>query len=79
LPFIAISGILAPDADVVLEHGIDAVFSILPRLCSMEEAERCTADNLHIASRNIAATLKIAISLHGPDNGQDFPHLILIE
>jgi glycerate kinase len=57
-PVIGIAGSLAQDVAVVHEHGIDAVFSILHRICTMEEAVRDTAENLRRVSRNIAATLK---------------------
>jgi glycerate kinase len=59
-PVIGIAGCLSSDAGVVHGHGIDAVFSVLNRACSVEEALTQAAANVRIASRNIAATLKLA-------------------
>ena len=58
-PVIGISGSLSTDVEVVHEHGIDAVFSILSRVCSLNEALSDAAVNIRAASRNIAATLKL--------------------
>ena len=57
---IAIAGCLGEDADKVHDHGIDAVFSVTPRPCSMEEALAGGADNLRRAARNIAATIRLS-------------------
>ncbi|WP_034992511.1 glycerate kinase [Beijerinckia mobilis] len=54
-PVIAIAGSLGADVDIVHGYGIDAVFSILYRICSLEEALAETATNLHRAARNIAS------------------------
>lgn len=62
-PVIAIAGSLATDAGVVHEHGIDAVFSVLSRVGSREEALAHAAANLRAASRNIAATLNVAFKI----------------
>lgn len=62
-PVIAIGGSLTKDVDVVFDHGIDAVFSVLYRICSLEEALADAADNLRKSARNIAATLKLAQTL----------------
>jgi glycerate kinase len=40
IPVVAIGGALADDAHEVLEYGIDAIFSILPRPMPLEEAMR---------------------------------------
>lgn len=40
LPVIGIAGCLSNDVDIVHEHGIDAVFSVVPRSVSLEEALR---------------------------------------
>ncbi len=57
---IAIAGCLGEDADKVHDHGIDAVFSVTPRPCSLEEALAGGADNLRRAARNIAATIRLS-------------------
>ena len=59
-PLIGIAGSLSTDVGVVHEHGIDAVFSILSRVGTMEDALMQAAANLRSASRNIASTLKMA-------------------
>jgi glycerate kinase len=58
-PVIGIAGCLSPDAGVVHEHGIDAVFSVLSQACSVEEALSHARENVRSASRNIAAALKV--------------------
>ncbi|MEG3135194.1 glycerate kinase [Rouxiella sp. T17] len=62
-PVIAIGGSLTKDVDVVFDHGIDAVFSVLYSICSLEDALANAADNLRKSARNIAATLKLAQTL----------------
>jgi glycerate kinase len=62
-PVIGIAGCLADDSVVVHEHGIDAVFSVLSQVCSVEEAMTYAAVNVHAASRNIAAALKLALEM----------------
>jgi glycerate 2-kinase len=62
-PVIGIAGCLASDAGVVHEYGIDAVFSVLSRAGSVEEALAHAGVNLRAASRNIAATLKLALEM----------------
>jgi glycerate kinase len=62
-PVIGIAGGLATDVVVVHEHGIDAVFSILSRVTTLEDAFAHAAANLRSSSRNIAATLKLAKTL----------------
>jgi glycerate kinase len=62
-PVIGIAGCLATDAGVVHKHGIDAVFSVLSQVSSVEEALTNAAGNVRAASRNIAATLKLALEI----------------
>jgi len=62
-PVIGIAGCLSTDVGVVHEHGIDAAFSVLSQVCTMEEAMVHAAANVRAASRNIAATLKVALEL----------------
>ena len=59
-PVVGIAGCLSHDAAVVHEHGIDAVFSVLSQICTVDEALKNAAVNVRTASRNIAATLKLA-------------------
>jgi glycerate kinase len=57
-PVIAIAGSVAEDAGVVHGHGIDAVFSVLGRVVSLEEAMAQAATNVRTIARNIAACFK---------------------
>nr|WP_246813653.1 glycerate kinase [Ferrimonas balearica] len=55
LPVIGLAGSLSDDVDVVHDHGIDAVFSILPRPMTLEEALVNARPFLRQAARNVAA------------------------
>ncbi|GGI72011.1 glycerate kinase [Shewanella gelidii] len=57
IPVIGIAGCLAEDCHVVFEHGIDAVFSVIPRSVSLAEAIEDAAINIESTARSIAATL----------------------
>jgi glycerate kinase len=58
-PVIAIAGSLTSDVGVVHQHGVDAVFSVLYRVCTLEDALENAGENVRMASRNIAATIAI--------------------
>ncbi len=58
-PVIGIAGSLATDVIVVHENGIDAVFSVLRRVGSINDALSLAAENLRRTSRNIASAIKI--------------------
>lgn len=58
-PVIAIAGSLGDDLATVQAQGFDAVFSVLRHPCSLEEALVDAALNLRLASRNVAAALRI--------------------
>ncbi|HKL48320.1 MAG TPA: glycerate kinase, partial [Desulfuromonadales bacterium] len=60
VPVIAFAGSLSPDADGVHHYGIDAVFSILSRPCSLEDALVEAGKNLRTTARNVAAVMKLA-------------------
>ncbi|STR68838.1 glycerate kinase [Raoultella ornithinolytica] len=62
---IGIAGSLARDVGVVHQYGIDAVFSVLTTITSLEEAFRGASDNIYRASRNVAATLQVGIVMEG--------------
>lgn len=57
-PVIGIAGSLTADVGVVHEHGLDAVFSVLFGICTLEEALANAAQNVRMTARNVAATLK---------------------
>lgn len=61
-PVIGIAGSLTDDVDVVYEHGLDAVFSVIYTICTLEQALDSAADNVFRAARNIAATLAIGMA-----------------
>jgi glycerate 2-kinase len=63
IPVIAIAGSLAPDADIVHDFGIDAVFSVLRKPCNLTEALAEAGHNVRSTSRNVAATIKLAKNL----------------
>lgn len=58
-PVIGIAGSLTADVGVVHNHGIDAVFSVIYTICSLEEALENAQQNVQMAARNIAAVLKV--------------------
>ncbi len=60
VPVIAIAGSLAPDADIVHDFGIDAVFSVLCRPCSLAEALSEAGNNVRSTAHNVAVTIKLA-------------------
>jgi len=64
-PVIGIAGSLTSDVGVVHQYGIDAVFSVLTGITTLEEAFRGAFDNIYRASRNIAATLQVGMLTEG--------------
>ncbi|WP_312924938.1 glycerate kinase [Atlantibacter hermannii] len=60
IPVIGIAGSLTTDVGVVYDHGLDAIFSVIPRICTLDEALENAADNLRMNARNIAAVMKLA-------------------
>lgn len=63
IPVIGIAGSLTADVGVVHQHGIDAVFSVLYRICSLDDALAHAGENVRMAARNIAAVMKMGQSL----------------
>lgn len=58
-PVLGIAGCLSNDCHVVHNHGIDAVFSVVPRSVSLEEALRDAAVNVELTARNVAAICQL--------------------
>lgn len=58
-PVIGIAGSLTPDVAVVHQHGLDAVFSVIYRITTLEEALSSAAENVQMAARNIAAAIAV--------------------
>ncbi|VDZ86672.1 Glycerate kinase [Kluyvera intermedia] len=59
IPVIGIAGSLTADVGVVHQHGIDAVFSVLYRVCSLDDALAHAGENVRMAARNIAAVMRL--------------------
>lgn len=64
-PVIAIAGSLTEDVGVVHQHGLDAVFSVIYSVSTLDDALANAAENVRMSARNIAATLAIGQSLTG--------------
>ncbi len=64
-PVIGIAGSLACDVAVVHQHGIDAVFSVLNSIGTLDEALKNAFENIYRASRDIAATVAIGMKTPG--------------
>ncbi|MBL5885225.1 glycerate kinase [Lelliottia aquatilis] len=62
-PVIGIAGSLTADVGVVHQHGIDAVFSVIYTVCTLEEALENAEENVRMAARNIAAVLKVGMTM----------------
>ena len=58
-PVIGIAGSLGAEVGVVHAHGIDAVFSVLSKPCTLDEALRDAAANVELTARNVAAVLRL--------------------
>ncbi|TDT60854.1 glycerate kinase [Enterobacter sp. AG5470] len=58
IPVIGIAGSLTADVGVVHSHGIDAVFSVIYRICSLDDALANARENVRMTARNVAAVLK---------------------
>ena len=59
LPVIGIAGSLTPDVGIVHQHGLDAVFSVIYSICTLDEALENAAENVRMTARNVAAVLKM--------------------
>ncbi|MBX9974062.1 glycerate kinase [Cytobacillus firmus] len=63
IPVIGLAGSLSDDSDIVHEHGIDALFSIVPSVVTLPEALEKAAIYMERTARNIAASMKMSGSL----------------
>ncbi|WGV98368.1 glycerate kinase [Vibrio sp. YMD68] len=61
LPVIAIAGSTAADCNVVYEHGIDAVYSVVLGATDLPTALKEAAFNIEMTSRNVAKALSIRL------------------
>lgn len=62
-PVIAIAGGYSADADVVHQHGIDALFSAVHQPCTLTEAMSQAQANLQRCARNVAAVIQLGQNL----------------
>ncbi|MFV0547216.1 MAG: glycerate kinase [Limnobaculum xujianqingii] len=58
-PVIAIAGSLSSDVDIVYQHGLDAAFSVLYKISSLDEALAQAADNVRMTARNVAMVYRL--------------------
>lgn len=63
VPVIGIAGSLGANAQVVHDHGIDAIASVLNRPCTIQEAMAEAEFNVRSTARNIAALLAMGTGL----------------
>ena len=77
VPVIGIAGSLTADVGVVHQHGLDAVFSVLYTICTLDEALANAAANLRMTARNVAAVLPMGdkLSLNSPQVALRLPWL----
>ncbi|WP_159093211.1 glycerate kinase, partial [Xanthomonas fragariae] len=62
-PVIAIAGCLGKGAGLLHGHGIAAMFAVVHRVCTVEQALAEAASNVRIAARNVAAALQVGRAL----------------
>lgn len=60
VPVIGIAGSISRDSDTVYQHGIDALFSIVPGAVPLEDAFEHAAEYMERTARDIAASIKLA-------------------
>jgi glycerate 2-kinase len=63
IPVIGIAGSLSAEVGLLYDHGLDAVFSVLERPCTLPDAFAEAAGNVRRTARNIAATIRLARTL----------------
>lgn len=61
IPVIGFAGSLGEDAEILKEHGIAALYSIVKGPCELTSALAMAAENLQNLSRNVAATINLHI------------------
>jgi len=62
-PVVCLSGSLGPGAEDVLEHGIDALMSVVPRPMSLDECMQSGAALIEQAAERLAHLLRMGMSL----------------
>jgi glycerate kinase len=59
IPVIAIAGSLTEDVEVVHQHGLDAIFSVLSQPGTLEDALAGAKENVRRTARNVAAVFRM--------------------
>ena len=59
-------GVLGNGAGLLHAHGIAAMFAVVHRACTVEQALAEAASNVRIAARNVAAALQVGMALAQP-------------
>lgn len=62
VPVIGIAGSLSADCGVVHQHGMDAVFSVVPGCVDLTTAFAEAAHNIELTARNVAAVFGLALT-----------------
>ena len=62
VPVVAIAGCVSDDANILLEHGFSALFSITPRALPLAEVLGNAKSNLYACSKNVAALYTLSAS-----------------
>ncbi|MQR94689.1 glycerate kinase [Fictibacillus phosphorivorans] len=62
VPVVAIAGSIGPDYEAVYDHGIDAVFSVMNGVVTLEEALLLGAQNVEKTAENIARLIHLKIN-----------------
>ncbi|UHA75870.1 glycerate kinase [Paenibacillus sp. 481] len=70
LPVIGIAGSISSDSAVVHEHGIDMLFTIVPGVCTLNDALAAAADNMERTARNIAQVIACGMKLNNAKKAQ---------
>jgi len=63
VPVIGLAGILGEGVEVVHQHGLEAVFSILPRLAPLETVLEQGEENLRYAAQNLARVYRLGMKV----------------
>lgn len=63
VPVIGLAGSISQDSDVVIEHGIDALFSIVPGIITLPEAFEFAETNIERTARNVASSMRMIHSV----------------
>lgn len=58
-PVIALCGSLGSGFELVHDHGVDAMFSVVSSCCTIEEALAQATENVLVSARNVATAIKI--------------------